>query len=106
MGLEWVGLVLGRTVGGDGSCTTLRARSVLPAGPPCTGPLECPPRANMATFDLILLNYSQNGQVSPKYVEKAYVSPYFQNRSQKSPLEILRIPFSSAFSHKELMGSF
>ena len=74
-----------------------------------SGPL---PRANaaswpiLARFDLILLNYSQNARVSPKYVNKACHSPYLQNGLQKSALQILRFPYFVAFSHKELMGLF
>ena len=49
---------------------------------------------------------SQNSIVSPKYVEKACLSPCFQNGLEKSPLEISRFPFSVAFSHKELIGPF
>ena len=62
--------------------------------------------ANKARFHDISRKLSQNGQVSPKYVNKAYHSPCFQNAAQKSPLEILRFPFPDAFSHKELMGRF
>ena len=62
--------------------------------------------ANKARFSDILLKSSQNREVSPKSVEKAYHSPYFQNRVRKSPLEILRFPFLPAFSHKELSGHF
>ena len=70
------------------------------------------PRANAvswpitARIDYILLKLSQNREVSPKYDEKAYHSPYFQNGPQKSPLGILRFPFLPAFSCKELMGLF
>ena len=67
------------------------------------GPASWPIRAR---FDLISYILSQNGQVSPKYVEKASISPCFQNWVQKSPLEILGFPYSGAFSHKELMGLF
>ena len=63
-------------------------------------------RWQTARFDLILLKLRQNGVVSPEYVEKACHSPCFQNGRVKSPLEILRFPFSRAFSHKELMGHF
>ena len=59
-----------------------------------------------ARFLLISYKVSQNGGVSPNYVEKAYVSPYFQNGAQKSPLDFLGFPFPVAFSHKELMGGF
>ena len=57
-----------------------------------------------ARFHDISKKHSQNGQVSPKSVEKASVSPYFQNGPRKSPLGFLGFPFSLAFSHKELMG--
>ena len=57
-----------------------------------------------ARFDVIFHKVSQNRVVSPESVQKASHSPCFQNRLQKSPLEILRFPFSLAFSHKELMG--
>ena len=49
---------------------------------------------------------SQNGRVSPKYVEKACHSPCLQNELKNSPLEILRFPILLAFSHKELMVPF
>ena len=97
--------VLGRRRGRL-SGTTLRARSV-PLAPPCprypqnaaSGPIG-------ARFHLISYKLSENGVVSPKSVEKACVSPYFQNGVQKSPLNILRFPFSLAFSHKELLVPF
>ena len=44
--------------------------------------------------------------MSPEKSHKACHSPCFQNRAQKSPLEILRFPFSLSFSHKELMVLF
>ena len=59
-----------------------------------------------ARFDLISVKFSQNDEVSPKSVEKASVSPYFQNGLQISPLDFLGFPFSPAFSCKELMGLF
>ena len=49
---------------------------------------------------------SQNDEVSPKSLEKACHSPYFQNGLQKSALDFLRFPFGPAFSPKELMGRF
>ena len=70
------------------------------------------PRANAASgpirtrLHLISIKHRQNGQVSPKYVEKAYHSPCFQNEVGKSPLEFLRFPELPAFSHKELMVPF
>ena len=86
---------------------------------PPSGPGRCPCRASpwcssskcrpgpiRARIDLILPKVNQNGGVSPKYHQKAYHSPCSQNGSQKSALEIPRIPFSRAFSHKELMGHF
>ena len=74
--------------------------------PPCTGPLECRLRANMARFRDISWKLSQNGRVSPENVEKACHSPCSQNEVRNSPLEILRFLFLSAFSHKELMVPF
>ena len=82
-------------------------RGPVGPGPPCTwdlgnaasGPIR-------ARFHLILSKASQNARVSPKYVQKACLSPCFQKRVQKSPLGILRISFLRAFSHKELMGHF
>ena len=92
-----------------------RGRSCThPPGP--VGPMLGPPwyrtsqiaasgpiRARLTSF---LSKTSQNGQVSPEYVEKAYNSPCFQNGPRKSPLGFLRFPFSSAFSHKELLTVF
>ena len=92
--------------GGDGSWyPPLRGPVGHPGCPPwyqdprnaASGPIR-------ARIDLILAKLSQNRGVSPVFVEKASVSPCFQNGSQKSPLEISRKPFSLAFSHKELMG--
>ena len=92
-GLEWVGVGPDVPAGWgrlqDHPCG---ARSV-PLAPPCPGPSECPLLANRARIDLILLNYGQNDEVSPKYVEKAYHSPCFQKPLVKSPLEIPRFPF-------------
>ena len=59
-----------------------------------------------ARLRVISPKVSQNGQVSPKSSEKASRSPYFQNGLGKSPLDISRIPFLLAFSHKELMAHF
>ena len=59
-----------------------------------------------ARFDDISWKLSQNHEVSPKYVEKACHSPYFQNELRMSPLGILRFLFSLAFSHKELMAHY
>ena len=113
------GTPAGGGVGGEwglGACPRVRWAGRLldhPAGPvgalwapPCPGPSECPPRAKRATFHLISHKVSQKARVSPKYVEKAYHSPCFQNGVQKSPLEKLRFPYSPAFSHKELIGPF
>ena len=59
-----------------------------------------------ARCDLFYVKLSQNRVVSPKYVKKAYHSPCFQKPAQKSPLDFLGFPFSTAFSHKELMVLF
>ena len=62
-----------------------------------------PIRARLTSF---LSKLSQNGKVSPEYVEKASHSPYSQNRLGKSALGFLRFPLWPAFSHKELMAYF
>ena len=98
--------VRGLRGGGTAPGTTLRARSGYPVPLPVPGPSECRPWANKARFHSFYWKVSQNDEVSPKNVEKAYHSPYFQNRVQKSPLEILRFPFLPAFSCKELIGPF
>ena len=94
--------------GGDGPAPT-------PAGPGQSGPASlpwCRTSQNAASwpikarFQVISCKVSQNQGVSPKYHEKACVSPCFQNGSRKSPLEILRFPKTLAFSPKELMGLF
>ena len=103
----------GAGVGGHvGGVRTPAAGRLL--GPPCgpgrclrplpvLGPSECRLPTNRARFDLNFSKVSQNGGVSPEKCEKASHSPYFQNGPQKSPLDFLGIPFSLAFSHKELM---
>ena len=91
--------------GGDGSCTPLRG-TVSPPGASLAGPSECRLTANRARFEVIFLKVSQNGQVSSKSAQKACHSPYFQKPVGKSALEIPRIPYFVAFSHKELMGHF
>ena len=101
-GLEWVGYVRVRPSHADHH--SLRS-----------GPLRCQhasPRANSrlwanrARFSDISWKLSQNRGVSPKSVQKACHSPYFQNRLKKSALGFLRFPFCPAFSHKELLGLF
>ena len=84
-----------------------------PSGPgrpsPAPGrglPGTCLSPSKRARFRVPYLKVSQNGQVSPKSVNKACHSPYSQNGSQISPLGILRFPLFLAFSHKELMGLF
>ena len=87
-----------------------RAPSPHPPGP--VGPLQGPPwgwvlsPSKRARLRSHFLKVRQNGQVSPKYHEKASRSPYSQNGSRKSALEILRFPLWPAFSCKELMGHF
>ena len=112
MGGLWSPGALGSTVLGTAASRpwdhlgTAQARSV-PAGPPC-------PRTSRiaalqpirARIDLISRKLRQNGQVSPKYHQKASRSPYIQNGLQNSPLEKLRFLVFPAFSHKELMVPF
>ena len=103
----WSGWSYGARANGrrDGHIPTLRARSG-PEDPPWDMPSECRPGTNTARFHYISYKVSQNGKVSPKNIEKACHSPYFQNGTQNSPLGIPSFPFSSAFSHKELMVLF
>ena len=99
-----------------GACPCVRRRGRL-LGPPwhcqgplpavaVPGPLECRLWPNKARFHDISCKVSQKARVSSKSVEKACHSPYIQNGLEKSPLDFLRFLFSSAFSHKELMGCF
>ena len=41
-----------------------------------------------------------------KVSKRPVIVPILQNGSEKSPLDFLRFPFITAFSHKELMGGF
>ena len=59
-----------------------------------------------ARLTSILLNVSQNDEVSLKSVQKASHSPYSQNGLGKSALGFLRFPYFVAFSHTELMALF
>ena len=105
VGSRWGGRAYWGT-GGAGPAPTLRARSV-PVGPPwCRTRLFPPSQPITARFHLISHKVSQNHEVSPKSVHKAYHSPCFQNGLRKSPLQFLRFPYSLAFSPKELMGHF
>ena len=89
--------------GGDGPTPPLPAVGPAPLGRTSQNAASWPIRAR---FNVISCKVKQNGQVSPKYVQKASHSPYIQNRVKNSPLEILRFPVSSAFSHKELMTHY
>ena len=101
-----VGVQLGTVFGGgDGPSTPLRG-PVGPGRPSLAGTLQMPPLGNKARLTSYFYKVSQNGRVSPEYVEKACHSPYLQNGPVKSPLEILRFPILPAFSRKELMGLF
>ena len=105
-GAEWVVRVGGRTGDGGGPRThPCGARSGTQVPSLVLGPY-CRLSANRARFPSFLSKVSQNGEVSSEKSEKACHSPYIQNGSQKSPLEILRFPFEPAFSHKELMVPF
>ena len=87
-----------------------------PAGPvgypgtlPVLAPLyRVPTHGRLNLQNLRITSYfskvSQNGRVSPEYVEKACHSPYFQNGLRNSPLDFLGFLISPAFSPKELMG--
>ena len=109
-GLEWVGSGAGIPLfgdgGGDGPGPPFGpGRS--PLGPSLSRTLQIAASQPIrARFLLISRKVSQNRVVSPKYHEKAYVSPYFQNGLRKSALDFPRFPYLLAFSHKELMGVF
>ena len=106
MGLEWVVPGAGRpcavTHPGTHPCGARSPTGSLVPGWALNA-ASWPIRARFTSFSIKL---SQNGQVSPENVEKASHSPYSQNGSQISPLEILRFTFSAAFSPKELMVAF
>ena len=100
MGLEWVVI-----------CTAPPSVRTPPSGPGrAPEPSLGAPRANAASWPIkarirpLFSKVSQNRIVSPEYTHKACHSPYSQNGLGKSPLKILRFPFSLAFSHKELLG--
>ena len=77
------------------------------AGPPWYGyPLTAASGPIRARFTSYSSKVSRNGRVSPENVQKACHSPCFQNGLGMSALDILRFPFSAAFSHKELMAYF
>ena len=105
-GLEWV--VCGSSgVTGHGTVPVPPCGPGRGGAPPCTGTSQiCPSWPIRARFHLILHKVSQNRGVSPVFIEKACPSPCLQNGLQKSALEKTRIPYSAAFSHKELMGLF
>ena len=102
-GLEWV-VSAARALP---VMTTLRARSVTLQVPSLSFPpaFQSNGRANpqKPQNHQFYSKVSQNRRVSPKSVNKAYHTPYFQNGLVKSPLEKPRFPFSLAFSPKELM---
>ena len=84
-----------------------------PAGPgrclqplPVTSSSKAASQPIRARFHDISLKVSQKDEVSTEKCQKACHSPYSQNRLENSPLEFLRFPFSTAFSHKELMAFF
>ena len=100
----WSGWGLSSGAPSPGTTTPCgRARFAVPGLPHGQNPASWPITARI---DLFLWKVSQNAGVSPKYVNKACLSPYFQNGLRKSALEFLGFPFSVAFSHKELMVPF
>ena len=97
--------------GVGGTCCSARPSPQTTHSAALRGPLRClrPLPASWpirARFHQLFSKVSQNRRVSPKCMHKACHSPYIQNGLQKSALQILRFPFSAAFSHKELMGQF
>ena len=77
-----------------------------PAGPlPVPGPA---PRllANKARFNLILSKVSKNDEVSPKYVEKACVSPYIPKRVPEVTSSNSQISISRSLLLQGINGPF
>ena len=81
-----------------------------PVGPPrwpslgyARGAASGPIRRDLTSFTVKLVKTAKcrsNMSIRPVIV------PVSKNGSKKSALKILRFPFSAAFSHKELIGSF
>ena len=99
----------GRATGYGGT-----GRSVPPSGPGRSHPWALPvPPSQMSHLGP---KGRDSSQYSVKLVrttkcrqemcKRPVIVPVCQNGSEKSPLEILRFPFSVAFSCKELMGPF
>ena len=80
----------------------------LRSGPgPCRALVgRAAPCGQRARFDVISCKVSKTAECHRKVSKRPVIVPIFQNRVQKSPLEILRFPISVAFSPKELMGLF
>ena len=86
-----------------------------PRNPPLRGPVAAqapwgpgslvPPRSSKgrdsSTFPIKLV---KTAKCHRKVFKRPVIVPVFQNGPQKSPLGFPGFPFSSAFSHKELMG--
>ena len=105
-GLEWVGYASGARPGPvpplRGPVGTLRV-------PPCTGPslpgnaASWPIRRELRTISRKLV---KTAKCRPNMSKRPVIVPIFKKRLRNSPLEILRFPLFSAFSHKELMVLF
>ena len=73
---------------------------------PCPGPSECRPWPIGRDSMTFLIKLVKTAKCHQNVSKRPPLVPIFQNGSQKSPLEILRFPYSAAFSPKELMGHF
>ena len=74
--------------------------------PPCPGTLIAasqPKGRELTSFPLKLVKTRKCHQ---KVVKRPVIVPILQNGSRKSPLDFLGFPYFTAFSHKELIGSF
>ena len=75
----------GVTVGGDGSWTTLGTAQgpVGPLqGPPCPGPLECPPRTNTATFSLFSVKLVKTAKCHCFMSKRPVIVPILKTRAE------------------------
>ena len=98
--------VLGPTLGALQPLPTLRARSgsrALPGRGLRLAASWDPYGRDSSPFSIKLVKTMKCHQ---KVSKRPSLVPNSQNGSKKSPLDFLRIPFSAAFSHKELMGCF
>ena len=109
-GAGWVGSRAGRTYLGWG---TAAVPEPTPAGPgqltrglPWFWALIAALQPKGRDFRTFLRNIVKTAKCHRKVCIRPAIVPVCQNGLRNSPLDFLRIPFSPAFSPKELMGHF